>query len=137
MIALGLEASILCASDAGEKPPKTTACMAPSRDMARMAKRAAGIMGTISCQKGPREGQWGHTVHKHNISLLHTLLPEHPSQRLYLREQLTVCVLLLAPRDRRVPNDGIDLAIAGLDVSVDAVVAGRYLAIRKPAEAGM
>jgi hypothetical protein len=46
MIALGLDASNLCASDGGEKPPNTTAWMAPMRFIASIAKRAAGIIGT-------------------------------------------------------------------------------------------
>ena len=50
MMALGLEASIRCANETDEKPPKTTACMAPSREIARMAKRAAGIIGTVHHQ---------------------------------------------------------------------------------------
>lgn len=45
-IATGFEASIRCAKDAGAKPPKTTACIAPNREMARVPIRAAGIIGT-------------------------------------------------------------------------------------------
>jgi hypothetical protein len=47
IIAFGLEASIRCASDGGEKPLNTTACIAPRRAIASIAKRAAGIMGTV------------------------------------------------------------------------------------------
>lgn len=44
--ALGREASIRCASELGEKPPNTTACTAPIRAIANIAKMAAGIIGT-------------------------------------------------------------------------------------------
>lgn len=45
--AIGLEASIRCASAAGANPPKTTAWIAPRREIASIAKRAAGIIGTV------------------------------------------------------------------------------------------
>lgn len=47
-IAMGFEASILCARDAGANPPNTTAWIAPSREMASIPIKAAGIMGTES-----------------------------------------------------------------------------------------
>ena len=50
-IATGFEASIRCARDAAANPPNTTAWIAPSRDMASVPIRAAGIIGTVSCQR--------------------------------------------------------------------------------------
>ena len=43
--ATGRQSSILLASSAGAKPPKTTECTAPSRAQASMATGAAGIIG--------------------------------------------------------------------------------------------
>src|ERR1700712_2672593 len=85
-IATGREASIRCANEAAAKPPKTTAWMAPRRLMANMPMRAAGIMGTISCQ--PCSHRVVHdmgalTVHQHNISLLHALVSENSCQYLH------------------------------------------------------
>lgn len=50
MTAFGRDASIRWARELGLKPPNTTACIAPSRAIANIAKMAAGIMGTAQCQ---------------------------------------------------------------------------------------
>ena len=48
-IATGFEASILWAREFAANPPNTTAWIAPSRDIASIPMRAAGIMGTEIC----------------------------------------------------------------------------------------
>ena len=71
MIARGLEASILCANDAGAKPPKTTVWIAPRREIASIAKSAEGIMGTVRCQHALHRG-WGHILYTSTTSPFRT-----------------------------------------------------------------
>jgi len=77
------------------------------------------------------------TIHQHHIPLPHPLLPQHPSQHLDFLEQLLVRISLFAARDGRVPDDSGSIAIAALDMSVDAVVGGGNLAVREPGGAGV
>lgn len=87
MITRGLDASIRCASDAGANPPKTTAWMAPSREMARRAKRAAGIMGTWEVSyNGWEIFRKSHTVDENDIALPHPLISQYASECLHLTE---------------------------------------------------
>jgi hypothetical protein len=46
-IATGFDASIRCAREAAANPPNTTAWIAPSREIASIPIRAAGIIGTV------------------------------------------------------------------------------------------
>ena len=87
MITRGLDASMRWASDAGAKPPKTTAWMAPSREMARRAKSAAGIMGTGKVSCNCREcSDRAHTVDENYIAFLHPLISQHTSKCLHFAE---------------------------------------------------
>lgn len=108
--------------------------------MARMAKRAAGIMGTADALAPLHHATRVRarcTIHQHDIPLPDPLLAQHPSQHLDFLEELRVGVRLFAPRDGRVPDDGRGIAVAVEDVPVDAVVGGGDLAVREPGGAGV
>lgn len=132
-MATGREASMRWARAPEAKPPKTTAWMAPRRLMARMPISAAGIMGTEKGKIVNRVARQGSlTVDKHDIPLLDTLLPQDGSEDLDLIEQLLVCDALLGVGDGAVVKNGGEVTVAGKDMSVNTVVARRYLAIGEP-----
>ena len=125
MIALGRDASSLCAKDGGEKPPNTTACIAPIRLMASIAKRAAGIIGTkkaiSACLSMGSERV--STVYDHHIPSSNAFLPQHTGEDLNLAQDLLVCVLLLALAHRAIPIYGNLISITCLNVPIDTIVA--------------
>lgn len=73
-----------------------------------------------------------HTVNNHNIPLPNPLLPQHTGQNLNLIEQLRIGILLYSFSHGRLPNNRNIAATARMHMSIDAVVRGADLAIRKP-----
>ena len=72
------------------------------------------------------------TVDEDHIPLFDALLAEDAGEGLDLVEELLVRDPLLGFGDGAVVQDGGQVAVAGVDMAVDAVVAGRYLAIWEP-----
>jgi hypothetical protein len=81
-------------------------------------------------------GDHGH-VDEDDVALLDALLAEHASEGRDFGGHLRVGVGLFRVRDGGVPDQSGDVAVAGFDVAVEAVVCGADLAIGEPGPVGV